>query len=54
LPLFYGLSAGILQSLGWTRAETDGKTLWTHRCYPPFADPDLSAEVFSARCAASG
>jgi len=46
LPLFYELSAGVLQGIGWTKpAATSATTVWTHSPYPPFADPDLSAEV---------
>lgn len=45
LPLFLQLAAGILQGMGWRPGELEGEPVWIHPRYPPFAQPDLSAEV---------
>jgi hypothetical protein len=45
LPLFLQLAAGILQGMGWQPGELEGEPVWIHSRYPPFSQPDLSAEV---------
>lgn len=44
-PLFLALAAGVLRALGWRPGELEGQKAWIHSRYPPFSDPDLSAEV---------
>lgn len=45
LPLFLQLAAGILRGMGWRPGEFEDEPVWIHSRYPPFAQPDLSAEV---------